>query len=305
MIFAADWLVQSCVKFSFTLRLSPLFIGLVLVAFGTSLPEAGVGITAAIINQKAIALGNVLGSNIANIGLVLGLCAAFWPVKVIHKSILKREMPLFLISVILLYLLSLDLLISRLDGLILVMLFAVFCFVSYRWTGKAFDEKEGEDFELRKGLQAVNSRFIIWLIIIFSLLGVFLGADLMVRGGVGLARIFGISPWIIGITVFAVGTSLPELAASLIASIKRVHSISVGNIVGSNIFNILFVLGVVALIRPITLQASVLRFELPMVLLFSLALLVVMKTDYRITRTEGVVLFLGYVIFIVLLIMRS
>jgi len=137
---------------------------------------------------------------------------------------------------------------------------------------------------------------------VISLLGVILGADFMVKGGSSLARIFGISPWIIGITIFAIGTSLPELVASLTASFKQVHSISVGNIVGSNIFNILLVLGIVSLIRPINLDPSILTFEMPALILFSVALFVVMRTKYRITRGEGLALFLGYLVFLVFLL---
>ena len=126
----------------------------------------------------------------------------------------------------------------------------------------------------------------------------------MVRGGVGLAQIFGITPWVIGITIFAIGTSLPELVASLAASYKKVHSISVGNIVGSNIFNILLVVGVVALIRPISLEPSILKFELPVMIAFSLILFTVMKTGYKITRWEGLFMFLGYIGFIFFLLKK-
>jgi len=277
-------------------------VGLVFVAFGTSTPEAGVGIVAAIQGQKNIALGNILGSNIANIGLVLGLCAIFWPLKIKDKSIFRREMPIMLLSVILLYLLSLDLVIGRFDGLIFIALFITFCVLSYKKAKKLFNEEEIQEFELKKSLKDTSRFNIILSIVLISLVGVFTGAYLMVEGGVRLAKIFGISPWIIGVTVFALGTSSPELATSLVAAFKKVPCISVGNIVGSNIFNILFVLGIVSLIRPITIEASVLSFELPAVFIFSLFLVIVMKAGYKITRTEGLVMFLGYIGFIVLLI---
>lgn len=304
LVFAANWLIQGCVRFSRLLKLSPFFIGIVLVAFGTSVPEGSVGVMAALRGQSIISLGNVLGSNIANIGLVIGLCALLSPIHVANKNIFKREMLLMLISVLLLFVLTLDLVISRFDGLILLLLFGIFCAVSYKGAREGYDEKELEGFELKRLLKNANSKFSS-LVIVISLAGVVLGADLMLRGGINLATIFGINPWLIAVTVFAVGTSLPELAASLVASAKKLHSISVGNIVGSNVFNILFILGIVSLIRPIVLPAAVLKFELLAVFLFSLALLIVMKTAYKVTRTEGLFLFSSYIAFIVLLIMRA
>jgi len=305
LVFAADWLIQACVKLSFLLKLTPLFIGLVLVAFGTSAPEAGVGIAASMRDQNTIALGNVLGSNIANIGLALGLCAVFSPLSIANRAIFKREVLIMLLSVVLLFCLSLDLVISRLDGIILISLLIFFGVVSYRGSKSSYDDKEVRDFELKKRLRDTNFRGLSVFIIALSIAGIIIGADLMVRGGVGLARAFGISPWLIGITVFAIGTSLPELVTSITAAIKKAPSISVGNIVGSNVFNILFVLGVVALIRPIALQAAVLRFEFPAVFIFSSGLFLAMRTGYKITRAEGALLFLGYIVFIALLIARA
>jgi cation:H+ antiporter len=303
LIFSSNWLIQGSVKLSNIFKLTPLFVGMVIIAFGTSCPEAGLGIMAAIRNQKDLALGNIIGSNIANIGLVLGLCSLFKPLKV-NKSIFKRELPIMLFSVVLFYVLSRDLLLDWTDGLIFIFCFIVFCFISYRTAKKSFDHKEIEAFKLKKVVKNLNSRFAVFGVIILSLAGVVLGADLMVKGGVSLARVFGISPWIIGITVFAIGTSLPELVTSLTASFKKVSSISVGNVVGSNIFNILFVLGIVSLIRPISLEVSTLGFELPVLLGFSFFLFIIMRIGYKITRWEGLVLFLGYLGFLIFLLKK-
>jgi len=305
LVFAAYWFIQGAVKFSHILKLTPLFIGLIVAGFGTSAPEAGVGVIAAVRGQGGIALGNILGSNIANIGLVLGLCAIFTPLAVVNKGIFKREMLIMLLSVILLYVLSMDLVISRFDGLILVLCFIPFCLASYLAAKKTYDYKEIQNFKLKKWLRDANSRFIVWLIVLFSILGILLGAHLMLNGGLNLARIFGINPWIIGIIVFAFFTSLPELAVSLTAALKKVPSVSIGNIIGSNIFNVLFILGIVSMIKPINLPPSVLILELPAVFLFSFILLVVMKTKYRISRIEGLAMFLGYIGFIVLIISRT
>ncbi len=301
LVVSADWLIQSSVKLSLLYRLTPLFIGMVVIAFGTSAPEAGVGIMAAVRNQKGIALGNVIGSNIANIALILGLCAILKPLKV-NRSIFRREIPFFLFATALFYGVSLDKIISRGDGLIFILCFMAFLILSYKGARKSFKAEEVSQFKFKKFFQQEKPRSAVFLLMVISLLGVILGADFMVKGGSSLARIFGISPWIIGITIFAIGTSLPELVASLTASFKQVHSISVGNIVGSNIFNILLVLGIVSLIRPINLDPSILTFEMPALILFSVALFVVMRTKYRITRGEGLALFLGYLVFLVFLL---
>ena len=303
LVISSNWLIQSSVKLSFLLKLSPLFIGAVLIAFGTSAPEAGVGIIAALRNQKGIALGNILGSNIANIGLILGLCAFLKPLKV-DKNIFQREIPFLFLSVILFCFLSLDLVLSRLDGLIFIFVFIIFCFVSFYGARKSQDSSEIKNFKLKKSLDKSTAYFPVFLIVLLSLAGIVLGADSMVRGGVVVARAFGLTPWFIGITVFALGTSLPELATSLTASFKKVPSISIGNIVGSNIFNILFVLGVVALIRPISLDSSILRFEIPVLAFFTLFLAVFMRTGYKISRVKGLVMFLGYLGFLTSIIIK-
>ncbi|MCK5492408.1 MAG: calcium/sodium antiporter [Candidatus Omnitrophica bacterium] len=304
LILSSGWLVQSSVKIAIFFKLTPLFIGLVIVAFGTSAPEAGVGIMAAIKNQKGIALGNIIGSNISNIGLILGLCSMVRPLKV-DKKIFKSELFMMCIAFVLLFILCLDLYISRIDGLILITCFIAFCFISYIKAKKSFNLSEIGEFKFHKILETAKSKILVVVILLLSLFGVVWGADLMVRGGIKLAEIFKVSPWIIGITVFAIGTSLPELFASVTASLKNLSSISMGNILGSNIFNILFVLGIVSLIRPIPLDISVLKFELPIMCIFGFILFTVMRTGYKITRSEGLFMFLGYIFFIVFLIIKQ
>jgi cation:H+ antiporter len=208
------------------------------------------------------------------------------------------------VATILLYLLSLDLLLSRFDGIIFIFLFLIFLYVSYRGAKKNFCEKEIQKFSFKKWFGNINSLFFIFSITFLSLVGVVWGADLMVKGGVNLAKILGISKWIIGVVVFAIGTSLPELAASLVASFKKVPSISIGNIVGSNIFNIFFVLGVVSLIRPISLQSEFLKFEYLVMLLFSISLFFILR-NCQISKKEGIGLFLGYLLFVFLLLNKK
>lgn len=297
---SSDFLVKTSVKLAFLLKLSTLFVGLIFVAFGTSFPEASVSIVAIIKQYKDIALGNIIGSNIANIGLVLGLSCIIRPLKV-DSSLFKREIPLMLISCILFFILCLDSQISRLEGIILIFLFVFFCIFSYRGSKS---HKESQDFELKGFLKRTKSKLLISGLFITSLILLVLSSNLLVNSGVNLARYFGISNWIIAMTVFAVGTSLPELGASIAASFKKVSSISIGNVVGSNIFNILFVLGLASLIRPIQVNQGILKFELPALLIFSLILLIVLRIKYRISRWEGLILFAGYIGFIILLIAK-
>ena len=303
LIFTSHWLLQASVKLSFIYRLAPLFIGVGIIGFGTSLPELGVGITAAIVGAKDIALGNIIGSYIANIGLILGLCALIVPAKV-DKGLFKRELPIMVSAGILLYLVSLDKVISRLDGVGFLVCFVIFLTVTYRAGKKSFDSKEIKNFPLNRLFRKLESRFMLIGLVVFFLSALVAAAFLMVKGGSKMAELFGISPWIVGITVFAIGTSLPELAASLTASFKKMPSISLGNVVGSNIFNIFFALGVIALIKPIQIEPSLLRFELPVMLIFSFFLFTVMKTGYLITRKEGLCMFIGYIIFITILILK-
>jgi cation:H+ antiporter len=276
---------------------------MVLVAFGTSCPEAGVGIIAAFKKQTPLAFGNVVGSNIANIGLIIGICALVRPLKV-DKSIFKLEVPLMLAALLLLCLLTFDLYLSRFDGLLLILSFAAFLFFSYRSSRRSFSREEIADFKFNKTVARLGSRPKVLAVAVISLVGIVVGAQFMVDRGVKLAELFGVSPWIIGITVFAIGTSLPELVASLVAAFRKIPSLSVGNIVGSNIFNVLFVLGLVSLIRPIAIESKVMLYELPLLLIFSFVFFTVLRTRYKISRWEGLALLSGYLAFIIFLLKR-
>ncbi|MFH1768092.1 MAG: calcium/sodium antiporter [Candidatus Omnitrophota bacterium] len=305
LVYGSNLLIHACVRISSLFNLTPLFIGTIFVAFGTSMPEFGVSVIAALRNQDAIALGNVVGSNIANIGLVLGLCGFLMPLSV-DKTIFKKELPIMLASTVLLYWFSLDCIISRAESFILIVCFIAFCFISYRGAkGQKAAAGELEGFKLKKILAKTDRKSTVAVLSIISLLLVIFGANLMVRSGVFLARTFGVSSWLIAMTVFAVGTSLPELAASLTASLKKVPSISVGNIVGSNIFNILLIIGIAGLIRPIRIyNPTIFLFEFPVLLVFSVFLFIFMRLRYRISRVEGLFLLLGYMVFLVVLIIK-
>lgn len=305
LIYSSTWLIQGSVKLAFLLKLTPLFIGIVFVGFGTSTPELGVSIMSVLRNQKDLALGTVIGSNIANIGLIMGLCALIRPMKV-ERSIFRRELIFMTLAAVLLYVVSLDLVISRGDGVIFIGAFILFLLVSYKGAKNVSKEvnQEISAFKLKKVL--VNQGKLVSVVIaVLSVLGIVYSADLMVKGGVALSKIFNVPAWVVAITIFALGTSLPELATSLSATFKKVHSVSVGNIVGSNIFNVLFILGIVALIKPISLQPRLLTFELPALLFFTILLYTVMRTAYIITRWEGMILLSGYGGFLYLLLTRT
>lgn len=306
LMYGSNLLIQSCVKLSFLFKLTPLFIGVIVLAFGTSAPELAVGIIAAVRNEQLIALGDVIGSNIANIGLVLGLSSLAIPLDVHNRGIFKKELPMMLLSVAMLYLLSLDSILSRIDGAIFIALFILFSIISYR--GASADPnslEELKDFRLSRIFRTIESRWITGLITLVSLLVVLGGAQLMVRAGVRIAEHFGIAPWLIAITVFAVGTSLPELAASVTAAYKKIPSISIGNVIGSNVFNIFLVLGVVSIIQPIVIERSMLGFEFPVLAVFSVFVFVALRSSYRLSRNEGLLMVAGYVLFLAFLIARS
>ncbi|OQX88199.1 MAG: hypothetical protein B6D55_00840 [Candidatus Omnitrophica bacterium 4484_70.2] len=300
LIYSADWLIQVSTRLSLLLRLTPLFIGLIIIAFGTSAPELGVGIAAAAKNQSIIALGDVFGSNIANIGLILGICLLIRSIK-INKKIFKNEFPVMVGSVILVYILSKDFTLSRLDGVIFLIVFFSFCIFSYKKARREFNSEELTGIRINKYLQKIESKSLLFLLIFLFLGGLIWGASLMVKGATALAKILNINLWIIGIIVFAIGTSLPELAASLSASLKGIPAISIGNIIGSNIFNILFVLGVVSLIKPVYLESSFLEFEYRMLLLFTLMPLLGIKSK-RLSRIDGVIFFISYLTFVFLVL---
>ncbi len=300
---SSDYLIKTSVRLAHLLRLTTLFVGLILVAFGTSLPEGSVSITAVIKQYKDIALGNIIGSNIANIGLVLGISGLLRPLKT-SSSLFKREIPIMLVCPLLLFWFCWDGMISRLEGAVFIAGFIFFCILAYRGS-KIIQEVENTPvFTPPRFLARINSRFITFILFGACLIFVIFSANLMVNSGVNIAQSFGISPWIIGLTIFSVGTSLPELAASVSASLKNVSSISIGNVVGSNIFNILLVLGIVSIIEPITVNRAILNFELPLLIVFSVILTIFLGTNNRLSRLEASLFLMFYAIFIVLLFIK-
>ncbi len=297
LIAGAEWLVRGSSRFARLSGIRPIVIGLTVVAFATSAPEAAVSIIAALKGSSAIALGDIIGSNIANIGLILGVAAIIRPLK-IEKTFLKREVPIMIASAGLLYLLALDSKIDFFDGLILLSGMALFIgFLFYK--RKELTTGTSEETVVEPDQKDKTRSLFLGLAGLIILL---VGAYLMVYSGVNIASFLGINEWIIALTVFALGTSLPELATSVISSYRNKPDIAIGNIVGSNIFNTLLVLGIASMICSLSVEAGALKFELPIMLLFSIALFPLMRTGFVISRLEGLALVGGYVAFLTYLI---
>jgi cation:H+ antiporter len=305
LYFGSEWLVKGSSRLAKSLHIQPIIIGVTIVAFASSAPEAGVSLVAALKKNSDIALGNILGSVIANIGLVLGISAIISPLK-IQLSIIRKELPIMMGAAILFYLMALNLSIGFLEGLILFV--GIILFITYsvyqglREKNKnQLVEKEYEKF--LKGKKDKRIKFIL-----LSLVGLILiigGANLLIKSAIFIAQKLGVSELIIGITLVAVGTSMPELAISAVAAYRKEADISVGNIIGSNIFNIFFVIGAVAMIYPLSVEKNVLGFEFPAMLFFSILLIWTMKTNLTLSRTEGVILLGLYILFLGLLYFRG
>jgi len=296
--FGAEWLVRGASRIAVVLRVSPLVIGLTIVAYGTSTPEMMASVVAAVRGHADITLGNVLGSNIANIGLILGLVALIAPLRV-SMRLMRRELPIMVGVTLLFYFLAWRLYFGRFTGVGFLLGLVVFTVLVLRWARREPEtiQAEYESYD-RAGCRSEHPvlRTSI-LLAVGGMLVLFAGGDLVVRGAVPLARLMGISDIVIGASLVAVGTSLPELATALVAARRRQADIIIGNLVGSNLFNILGALGLSALIRPVQVAPSLLRFEFLALLLFTGAMAVVLYTGQRVSRAEGGVLLVLYVVF--------
>ena len=250
LVWGADKFVAGASALARRLGVSPLLVGLTIVAFGTSAPELAVSLTAALQGANEIAVGNVVGSNIFNLLMVAGLSAVVCPL-VMDRTLLRRDWPISLGAAVLLlvYILP-DLTISRIEGIILLLLFAMVLGMQIRAALKNRDTLESEEDEI------TMPPLMIGVNIVLGLACIIIGGQLAVNGATGIARMFGLSETLIGLTIVAIGTSLPELVTSLVAARKGQNEIAMGNVIGSNIFNLLFILGVSATITPIPVQAT-------------------------------------------------
>lgn len=307
LYFGAEWLVRGSARLARSLGISALVVGLTVVAFGTSSPELVVSLVAAIRDQPGVAVGNVVGSNVANIGLILGIVALVSPIRA-QMRLVVREIPIMIVSGLVLTLFLLDGFFSRGEGAIMFAALVVYVLLML-WIARrepAATEEEYEKYETEERLvPGSESRGWDIVLVVAGLITLGAGAHLLVTGAVSFARLFGVSELMIGLTVVAIGTSLPELATSLIAAFRGEADIALGNIVGSNIFNVFAILGITALVHPIAADVSLLRFEIPVMLAYSLLLPVFAFRGLKIDRWEGGLLLCGYLVFTWVVIQRS
>jgi len=312
LYYGASWLVKGSSSLARNLGLTPLVIGLTVVAFGTSAPELFISVVSSIKDKSMIAVGNVVGSNICNIALVLGLAAFIHPIKS-NSSVFRRDIPIMLGVSLYLLLISLNSKIGRLEGASLfggIILYI--CFNYYIALKESRQELKSDSVAFAHAVGKIEhvtsrTRQIVW--ITAGIIGVVVGAEILVDSAVAIMKVFNVSEKFIGLTIVALGTSLPELATSVVAALKKEMDISIGNLVGSNVFNILSVLGAASLIRPIPIpggfiNSGLLVDYLVMIFVGFLPWLM-MKKNCIITRKDGVILLVCYAGYVAYLILKA
>ena len=299
LVVGGEFVVRSSVAISLKFNISRFVIGMTVVAFATSLPELIVSVNAALNDSPAIAINNVIGSNIANIALVLSIISILSFLKV-DKNFYKRDWPImFGFSILLIIFCVTDQILNQFEGVILVA--SLFFFIYYSLK-KSNNESIADDID-DKLVSATNTKIIIWLII--SSVSLYFGAEFLVNGAVNFAKQINISEAVISVSIVAIGTSIPELAASLIAIAKKEKGISIGNLIGSNIFNIGSVLGITAIIKPIQIAQEIIERDIIWMLFFTLLLIfmaILPKRD-NLGKLKGFIILLLYFTFITLAFM--
>ena len=293
LYFGGELFIRGSSRAAKLFGIRPLIVGVVIVAFATSAPEFFVSVFAVINKSRNLAVGNIIGSCICNIGMALGIAALIRPIKV-DASILKRELPILLTATLALFVICLDFKITRVEAVLLILAFFIFIFYCIR------SAKTDDGSYLDTSTSSISKlRSFIYLGL--GLLGLVVGARFMVQSSISIAKIIGISELVIGLSVVAIGTSLPELAASAIASSKNQGDISIGNVIGSNLFNMLAIIGVVALIRPVIIDPKILMLSLPVLLIYTFVLLPIIKKGFKINRITGAFFVLSYFIYLYLI----
>jgi len=293
----AEGLIQGATSIALQYSIRPVIVGLTVVALGTSMPEFLVNFFALLSGESPLAIGNIIGSNISNVAFILGVCAVTLPLTV-GPDVLKREYPVMLGVMVLFYLSALDGVIGTVDGILMVLILVglgVYVFYDARHTSTAtilesmegeLDTADPEMSTLAKGVYVFG-----------GMGGLALGAHLMVNNAVAIADLMGVDHVVIGLTVVAIGTSLPELAASMVGTLKQESDMTVGNVMGSNLLNVLFVVGTLAIAEPIPVEAETIRLHFPVMLGFCALLVPLTWEKYEISRVEGafmVAAFFGY-----------
>ncbi len=296
LVIGGEFIVRSSVALSLKFNISKLVIGMTVVAFATSLPELIVSINAALSNSPAIAINNVIGSNIANIALVLSIISILSFIKV-DKNFYRQDWPImFGFSILLTVFCITDMVLNQFEGAILVVSLLFFIYFSLKKSNNKLNIDDIDD----KLVSTSNTKIIIWLLI--SSVSLYFGAEFLVNGAVNFAKQINISEAVISVSIVAIGTSIPELAASLIAIAKKEKGISVGNLIGSNIFNIGSVLGITAIIKPIQIAQEIIERDIIWMLFFALLLLfmVILPRRNDLGKLKGFFMLLLYFVFITL-----
>lgn len=302
---AADFLVSGAVSLANRLGVSPLIIGLTIVAMGTSAPEVAASVAAALRGTGDIAIGNVYGSNIANLALVGGLCALIRPISV-RLRVLKREIPAMLVVALLLYPALYNLVISRVEGIIFLVIFAAMIALTILQSKRQIKERPEVETELDDEIATVKKvrPKALWVSCVFiggGLAGLAIGAEVTLRGAIAIGQKAGLSEAVIGLTIVAVGTSLPELATCLVAAFKGQDDISIGNLVGSNIFNTLLVTGTAGVVRPLSITSRLAGTDYWIMVGVSGAFMIMAAGGRKIGRIDGVILscvYVGYIVYL-------
>ena len=307
LYFGAEWLVKGSSSLARSLGITPIVIGLTVVAFGTSTPELVVSLVSSIKGKSMIAVGNVVGSNICNIALVLGIAAVFQPIKC-DPSVVRRDIPIMLAVSLYILVLTWNSMLGRVEGATLFLGIIIYTIFNYTLAKKeSIDAAKIESGLEEIGFIASRSKQII--LILLGIAGVVGGAQIVVENAVQIMKILGVDEKFIGLTIVAFGTSLPELAASVVAAIRGEMDISIGNLVGSNVFNIMSVLGISSLVRPIPIPGgffeSGLWIDYLVMMLTSFLPWLMMRKNFTVKRSDGVILLACYGGYLTYLIIKA
>ncbi len=299
LIIGAELLVRGATALALRLGIPPIVVGLTIVSIGTSLPELAVGIEAGRLGAGSLAVGNIAGTNVVNILLILGLSAAMIAVP-LSRNTIRFELPMIVVASALLWLLASDGDLSRLDGSILLALAGFFTYGVVR-----FAKREPIDVaEIEAELPNPGKALVDILMLVFGMVIVILGAEWLVDGSVAIARSLGISEAVIGLTIVAIGTSAPELVTTIISTIRGHRDVAIGNLIGSSIYNLALILGLTSLVTPLTVSSELIRIDLPVMVAVALLCIPVFLTGRRVSRGEGYVfigLYVAYLSFLILL----
>lgn len=310
LVGGAEILVRGASRLAALFGISPLVIGLTVVAFGTSAPETAVSVQSALSGKGDLAIGNVVGSNIANVLLILGLTAMVAPL-IVSRQLIRLDVPLLIVAGLLVWALAANGTLGRLDGAILfagILAYTVFMVKGSRREQRENSERQTDDSHANETPPAGGGSWMLNLVMILAGLALLVGGShFLVEGATTLARALGLSDLVIGLTVVAVGTSLPELATSILAAVRGERDIAVGNVIGSGLFNLLCVLGLAALVSPqsIAVSTNALVFDFPVMVAVSIACLPIFFTGYRIERWEGALFFAYYIAYTAYLVLYS